>query len=237
MKKNNSVGRVIIQLLKILNFKNYSPIVLIKVSTIVLKEGRSERGCNLLKPPIIFSYQSSMMSTGWHAHLSYDWRGLPSGGAALALYCWQAPGVTVRVKRILDWTIVEVTLGPGLWEASVQVLGTQCWGITWGQGLWHLPQPKRSPRGKAYIEGQREAGTQARDLGWPKRSPRGKAYVEGNGKLGTRVYRSWKEARSRMTKESKGKGLHWGQREAGTQCIDLGWTVLWEDTGWATSRR
>ena len=36
---------------------------------------------------------------------------------------------------------------------------------------------------------------------------RGKAYVEGQWEAGTRVYRSWKEARSRMTKESRGKGL------------------------------
>ena len=55
---------------------------------------------------------------------------------------------------------------------------------------------------------------------------RGKAYIEGQREAGTRVYRSWKEARSRMTKESRGKAYIVGQQEAGTQCIDLGWTVL-----------
>ena len=39
-----------------------------------------------------------------------------------------------------------------------------------------------------------------------------------------------------MTKESRGKAYVEGQQEAGTQCIDLGRTVLWEDTGQATSR-
>ena len=55
---------------------------------------------------------------------------------------------------------------------------------------------------------------------------KGKAYVVGQREAGTRVYRSWKEARSRMTKESKGKAYIEGQWEAGTRCIDLGWTVL-----------
>ena len=48
--------------------------------------------------------------------------GLPSGEAALALSCWQAPR-----NSSLDWTIVGVTLGPDS-EVSVWVLGTQCWG-------------------------------------------------------------------------------------------------------------
>ena len=55
---------------------------------------------------------------------------------------------------------------------------------------------------------------------------RGKAYVEGQWEAGTRVYRSRKEVRSRMTKESRGKAYVVGQQEAGTQCIDLGWMVL-----------
>ena len=48
-----------------LKLQNCSPIVLIKISTIVLKEGRSERGYNP-ETPYNFSYnnQSSMMSAG-----------------------------------------------------------------------------------------------------------------------------------------------------------------------------
>ena len=46
---------------------------------------------------------------------------------------------------------------------------------------------------------------------------RGKAYIEGQWEAGTWVYRLRKEARSRMTKESRGKAYVVGQREAGTR--------------------
>ena len=61
-ERNNSVD---VSSYKSLKFKlqNFGPIVLIKVSTIELKEGRSERGYNP-ETPYNFSYQSSMMSTG-----------------------------------------------------------------------------------------------------------------------------------------------------------------------------
>ena len=55
---------------------------------------------------------------------------------------------------------------------------------------------------------------------------RGKAYVEGQREAGTQVYRSRKEAQSGTTKESRGKAYIVGQQEAGTRCTDLGWTVL-----------
>ena len=151
-----------------------------KYRQLYLRKG-GVKGVITLKPPIIFHINQSMMLTGWHTHLSYDWWGLPSGEAALALYCWQALGDSQR--RSLDWTIVEVTLGP---DSGGQCMGLGCsvLGITWGQGLGHLPQPMEESKGKGLHWGQRKAGAQARDLGWPKRSPRGKAYVEGNGKLG-----------------------------------------------------
>ena len=55
---------------------------------------------------------------------------------------------------------------------------------------------------------------------------RGKAYVVGQREAGTQVYRSRKEAQSGMTKESRGKAYVVGQQEAGTRCTDLGQTVL-----------
>ena len=55
---------------------------------------------------------------------------------------------------------------------------------------------------------------------------RGKAYVVGQREAGTWVYRLRKEAQSGMTKESRGKAYIVGQRESGTQCTDLGQTVL-----------
>ena len=55
---------------------------------------------------------------------------------------------------------------------------------------------------------------------------RGKAYIVGQWEAGTQVYTLGKEARSGMTKESRGKAYIVGQWEAGTQCTDLGWMVL-----------
>ena len=51
---------------------------------------------------------------------------------------------------------------------------------------------------------------------------RGKAYVEGQWEAGTQVYRLRKEARSGTTKESRGKAYVVGQWEAGTQCYRSG---------------
>ena len=62
------------------------------------------------------------------------------------------------------------------------------------------------------------------------KSPGGRLMLWDSRKLGLRQ-------RSRMThEESRGKAYVVGQWEAGTRCTDLGWTVLWEDTGRATYR-
>ena len=137
------------------------------------------KGAITLKPPIIFHINPSMMPTGWHAHLSYDWQGLPSGEAALALSCWQAPG-----NSSLDWTIVGVTLGPDS-EVSVWVLGTWCWDSTRTRLVTSASAHGRV-QGEGLRWGQWEAGARAWDLGWPKMQDesRGKAYVEDDGKLG-----------------------------------------------------
>ena len=95
--------------------------------------------------------------------------------------------------------------------------------------------PVEESRGKAYVVGQWEAGTRARDLD-DLRGVQGKAYVVGQREAGTQVYRLGKEARSGMTKESRGKAYVVGQWEAGTRCTDLGQMVLWENTGRATYR-
>ena len=44
---------------------------------------------------------------------------------------------------------------------------------------------------------------------------RGKAYIVGQWEAGTRVYRSRKEARSGMTKESRGKLMLWDNGKLG----------------------
>ena len=60
-----------------------------------------------------------------------------------------------------------------------------------------------------------------------ERSPNGKAYVVGQREAGTWVYRSRKEARSGMTKRSPmGRLTLWDNGKLGLRCTDLGWTVL-----------
>ena len=154
------------------------------------KDKTNERGYNP-ETPSNFPYHSKLVLITWHTHSSYDWWRLPSGEAALASPLWQAPS-----NSSLDWASVGVTLGPDS-ELSVWVLVTQCWGITLGQGSWHLSWRTGPGRvqGEGLCWGWQEAGTRAyKDLGWPRKSPGGKAYVEDDRRLGLR-------------------------------CIDLGWSV------------
>ena len=139
--------------LKKFKLQNYGPIVLIKVSTIVLKEGRSERGYNP-ETPYNFSYQSSMMSTGWTRPPKLWLAGTAIWWGYTSFILLAGSG---QQQKSLDWTILEVTLGPnserpvyGSWVLSV--------GITWGQGLWHLPQPMEESRWKAYVEDNGKLG-------------------------------------------------------------------------------
>ena len=114
-----------------------------------------ERGYNP-ETPSNFPYHSKVVLIRWHAHLGWDWWRLPSGEAALASPLWQTPS-----NSSLDWAIVGVALGPDL-EVSVWVLVSQCWGITLGQGSWHLS--RMSPgrvQGEGLCWGQQEAGTRA----------------------------------------------------------------------------
>ena len=60
----------------------------------------------------------------------------------------------------------------------------------------------------------------------PMEESNGKAYVVGQREAGTQAYRSRKEARSGTTQESNGKAYVVGQQEAGTRCTDLRRTVL-----------
>ena len=120
----------------------------------------SERGYNP-ETPYNFSllYQSSMISAGWHAHLNYDWWRLPSGEAPLALYCWQ-------------------TLGNMSLEFDESRLD-HCWG-NFGARL--LQRPVHGPWVLSVVRGHEDKTYDICPSPW--KSPRGKAYIEGNGRLG-----------------------------------------------------
>ena len=155
-----------------------------------------------------------MISAGWHTHLSYDWWGLPSGGAALALYCWQALGDS-QLRISLDWTIVEVTLGPDSFRGQCMGLGhSVLWEDMRTRPMTSAPTHGRV-QGEGLCWGQREAGTRARDLGWPTRSPRGKAYIEGNGKLGLRCIDCGKKQDLGWPRSPRGKAYVEGNGKLG----------------------
>ena len=117
-------------------------------------------------------------------------------------------------RTSLDWTIVEVTLGPDS-EKPVYRSWALGVGVTRGQGLGHLPQPTEESKGKGLRWGQWEAGTRARDLGWPTRSPRGKAYVGGNGKLGLGCIDCGKKQDLGWPRSPRGKAYVEGNRKLG----------------------
>ena len=149
-----------------------------------------ERGYNP-ETPSNFPYHSKLVLIRWHAHPGYDWWRLPSGEAALVSPLWQAPS-----NSSLDWASVGVTLGPDS-ELSVWVLVAQCWGITLGQGSWHLSH---------------------RDSPW--KSPGGRPILRMTGGWGSGIWRS------RTTQdESRGKAYVKDDRRLGLRCIDLGWSV------------
>ena len=85
--------------------------------------------------------------------------------------------------------------------------------------------PVEESRGKAYVEGQQEAGLRQRSRMTHEES-RGRLTLRVNGKLGLGCIDRGKKQDLATTKESRGKAYVVGQQEAGTRCIDLGWTVL-----------
>ena len=140
--------------------ENSSPIVLIKVSTIVLKEGRSERGYNP-ETPSNFPHHSSVMSIEWHAHLSYDWWRLPSGEAALASPCWQAPSNSSQ-----DWASVGINTRSRLGAQCVG-LGHSVLGDNTRTRFMTSVSARGRVQGEGLCQGWQKAGAQAyEDLGW-----------------------------------------------------------------------
>ena len=128
--------------------------------------------------------------------------------------------------------------GAGFSEASAWALWAQVlWEDTRGQDLWHLPRPWKSPTGRLTLwdNGKLGLGQRSRTT---ERGPMGRLTIVGQREAGTQVYRSRKEARSGDDPRSPtGRLMLWDNGKLGlSQCTDLGWTVLWEDTGRATYR-
>ena len=180
------------------------------------------KGPITLEPPHNFSepYQSDIAIAEWHTHPTYDWWRLPSGEASLSLY--NAGRLWVPIVESLDWTIVEVTLGPD----SQRLVHGPC----------ELKCCERTPEDKTYdiylARGrvQREGlccGTTGswdlgRDLGWPREVQREGLRCGINGKLGLGCIDRGKKHDLGRPKESNGKAYVVGQREAGTRVYRSG---------------
>ena len=160
-----------------------------------------------------------------HTHPTYDWWRLPSGEASLSLY--NAGRLRVPIVESLDWTIVEVTLGPD----SQRLVHGPC----------ELKCCERTPEDKTYdiylargrvqreglrcgISGKLGLGQRSRVT---ERSPTGRLTLWDQREAGTWVHRLRKEARSGTTEGVQREGLHCGiNGKLGLGCTDLGRTVL-----------
>ena len=185
------------------------------------------KGPITLEPPYNFSelYQSGIALAARHTHPTYDWWRLPSGEASLSLY--NAGRLRVPIVESLDWTIVEVTLGPD----SQRLVHGPC----------ELKCCERTPEDKTYdiylargrvqreglrcgISGKLGLGQRSRVT---ERSPTGRLTLWDQREAGTWVHRSRKEARSGTTEGVQREGLRCGiNGKLGLRCTDLGRTVL-----------
>ena len=108
------------------------------------------KGAITLKPPVIFRITQRWLLIRWHCPPKLGLVESAIWWSLLWLHLlWQTPS-----NSSLDWASVGVTLGPDS-EVSVWALVGQCWGITLGQGLKTSvsDEPRKSPGGKAYVEG------------------------------------------------------------------------------------
>ena len=121
----------------------------------------SLKGPITLEPPYNFSelYQSGIALAARHTHPTYDWWRLPSGEASLSLY--NAGRLRVPVVESLDWTIVEVTLGPDSQRLVHGPCELKCCERTPEDKTYVIYLAVEESNGKAYVVGQREAGTRA----------------------------------------------------------------------------
>ena len=108
--------------------------------------------------------------------------GWPSGEASLSLY--NAGRLRVPIVESLDWTIVEVTLGPDSQRPVHRPCELKCCERdTRGQDLWHLPRPWKSPTGRLTLWDSGKLGLRQRSR-VTERSPMGRLMLWDNGKLG-----------------------------------------------------
>ena len=96
---------------------------------------------------------------------------------------YNAGRLWVTVVESLDWTIVEVTLGPDS-QRPVHGPWAQCCERTQEDKTYDIYLTHGRVQGEGLHCGTMGSWDSGRDLGWPMRSPGGRLTLRVNGKLG-----------------------------------------------------
>ena len=136
-------------------------------------------------------------------------------------------GSGYQLLESLDWTIVEVTLGPDSQRPVHRPCELKCCERTPEDKTYVIYLARgRFPPGRLMLwdSGKLGLGQRSRVT---ERSPMGRLTLWDSGEAGTWVHRSRKEARSGTTDRSPmGRLTLWDNGKLGLRCTDLGRTVL-----------
>ena len=97
---------------------------------------------------------------------------------------YNAGRLQVTVVESLDWTIVEVTLGPDSQRPVHGPCELKCCERTPEDKTYDIYLTRGRVQGEGLCCGTTGSWDSGRDLGWPTRSPGGRLMLRVNGKLG-----------------------------------------------------
>ena len=121
---------------------------------------------------------------------------------------YNAGRLWVTVVESLDWTIVEVTLGPDS-QRPVHGPWAQCCERTQEDKTYDIYLAHGRVQGEGLHCGTMGSWDSGRDLGWPMRSLGGRLTLRVNGKLGLRCI-DWGKKHDLGWPRSPGEGLRCG---------------------------
>ena len=121
----------------------------------------------------------------------------------------------VTVVQSLDWTIVEVTLGPDSQRPVHGPWVLMCCERTQEDKTYDIYLTHGRVQGEGLCCGTMGSWDLGRDLGWPMRSPGGRLMFRVNGKLGLGCIDRGKKHDLGQPRSPGGKAYIVGQWEAG----------------------
>ena len=122
---------------------------------------------------------------------------------------YNAGRLWVTVVESLDWTIVEVTLGPDSQRPVHGPCELKCCERTPEDKTYDIYLTRGRVQGEGLCCGTTGSWDSGRDLGWPMRSPGGRLTLWDNGKLGLGCIDRGKKHDLGWPR-SPGEGLHCG---------------------------